>query len=111
MVVDARPRPDGVASGGSVGYGRPRIQVRDAAFSTSHTPAQSIWFHDFDAGADVGESVAPGKGAQPWFNDAWTYWYPESPDAGVKIPSHLGVRIRVKSMDAGGMTIWVDNKK
>jgi immune inhibitor A len=111
MAIDARPQPDAVAYGDTVGYWRPRIQVRDAAFSTRRTPPQSIWFRDYDAGVDVGESIAPGKGAQAWFNDAWTYWYPETPDAGVKIPRNLGVRIQVKSMDADGMTIWVDNKK
>ena len=111
MVVDARPQPDGVAYDETVGYWRPRIQVRDAAFSVKRTPSQSIWFRDYDAGVGVGESVAPGKGAQPWFNDAWTYWFPETPTAGVKIPQNLGVRIQVKSMNADGMTIWVDNRK
>jgi immune inhibitor A len=110
-VVDSRPIPDGVAYDETVGYWRPRIQVRDAAFSVKRTPSQSIWFTDYDAEVSVGESVAPGKTAQPWFNDAWTYWYPESPEAGVKIPRNLGVRIQVKSMNADGMTIWVDNKK
>jgi len=111
MVVDARPQPDGIPYDQTVGYWRPRIQVRDAAFSVKRTPSQSIWFRDYDAGVGVGESVAPGKGAQAWFNDAWTYWFPETPEAGVKIPQNLGVRIQVKSMNADGMTIWVDNKK
>ena len=110
-VIDARPIPDGIAYGETVGYWRPRIQVRDAAFGVKPSASQSIWFTDFDAGVAVGESVAPGKTAQPWFNDAWTYWYPESPAAGTKIPKNLGVRIQVKSMTADGMTIWVDNKK
>jgi len=111
MVVDAHPQPDGIPYDQTVGYWRPRIQVRDAAFSVKRTPSQSIWFRDYDAGVGVAESVAPGKGAQPWFNDAWTYWFPETPEAGVKIPQNLGVRIQVKSMNADGMTIWVDNKK
>ena len=111
MVVDARPQPDGVAYDETVGYWRPRIQVRDAAFSVKRTPSQSIWFRDYDAGVGVGESVAPGKGAAAWFSDAWTYWFPETPEAGVKIPRNLGVRIQVRSMDADGMTIWVDNRK
>jgi immune inhibitor A len=110
-VVDARPIPDAIAYGDTVGYWRPRIQVRDAAFSLNRTPSQSIWFADFDADVAVGETVAPGKTAQPWFNDAWTYWYPESPAAGTKIPRNLGVRIQVKTMNADSMTIWVDNKK
>ena len=56
-------------------------------------------------------SVARGKGARAWFKGTRTYWFPETPEAGVKIPKNLGVRIQVKSMNAGGMTIWVDNKK
>jgi len=111
MVIDARPQPDGIAYDDTVGYWRPRIQVRDAAFSVKRTPSQSIWFRDYDAGVGVGESVAPGKGAHAWFKDTRTYWFPETPEAGVKIPKNLGVRIQVKSMNAGGMTIWVDNKK
>ena len=111
MVIDARPQPDGVAYDGAVGYWRPRIQVRDAAFSVKRTPSQSIWFRDYDAGVAVGESVAPGKGAAAWFNDAWMYWFPETPEAGVKIPQNLGVRIQVRSMNADSMTIWVDDKK
>jgi len=111
MVVDARPQPDGIAYDDTVGYWRPRIQVRDAAFSVKHTPSQSIWFRDYEAGVGVDENVAPGKGAQAWFKDTWTYWFPETPEAGVKIPKNLGVRIQVKSMNAGGMTIRVDNKK
>jgi immune inhibitor A len=111
MVIDARPQPDAVGYDETIGFWRPRIQVRDAAFSTTRTPSQSIWFRDYDAGVAVGESVAPGKGAQTWFNDTWTYWFAETPEAGVKIPRNLGVRIQVRSMDANGMTIWVDNKK
>ena len=53
----------------------------------------------------------PARRRKPWFNDTWTYWFPETPEAGVKIPQNLGVRIQVKSMNADGMTIWVDNKK
>ena len=60
---------------------------------------------------DRREHVVPGKLAQPWFNDAWKYWYAASPDAGVKIPAKLGVRIKVKSMTPDLMTIWVDNVK
>jgi immune inhibitor A len=114
-VLDARPIPDGVGYNDGVndvvGYWRPRIQVRDAAFSVKPTPTQSIYFVDYDAGWAIGENIAPGKLAQPWFNDTWKYWYPEAPDAGVKIPAKLGVRIQVKSMNADGMTIWVDNVK
>lgn len=111
MVVDARPKPDGVVDNGSFGYWRPRIQVRDAAFGLKPTRTQSIYFHDYDNGVGVGERTAPGKVAQPWFEDSRTYWYAETPEAGVKIPRDLGVRIKVKSMDSAGMTIWVDNKK
>jgi immune inhibitor A len=115
MVVDARPMPDGVAYADTVGYWRPRIQVRDASFSLKPTTTQSMYLKDYDAnqpyGVDVGERLAPGKLAQPWFKDSRTYWYSETPEAGVKIPKNLGVRIQVRSMTADGMKIWVDNKK
>ena len=111
MVVDARPLPDSVAYDDTAGYWRPRIQVRDAAFSLAPTKTQSIFFRDYDAGVDVGERTAPGKLAQPWFKDSRTYWYADDPEAGVKIPKNLGVRIQVKAMNSNVMTIWVDNKK
>jgi immune inhibitor A len=110
MVVDARPLPDGVAYDGAVGFWRPRIQVRDAAFGLTPTRTHSIFFTDYEAGVNVGERIAPGKRAQPWFKDSNTYWYPETPVAGVKLPK-LGVRIQVKAMSSSAMTIWVDNKK
>jgi len=115
MVVDAHPKPDGVAySDGTndyFGYWRPRIQVRDAAFSLKTTKTQSIYFADYDQGVGVGESTATGKAAQPAFNDSKAYWYADAPEAGTKIPQNLGVRIKVKSMGADSMTIYVDNVK
>ncbi|HEY5387696.1 MAG TPA: immune inhibitor A domain-containing protein [Thermoleophilia bacterium] len=111
MVVDARPIPDGVSYGDTIGFWRPRIQVRDAAFSIKPTQTQSIYFRDYDAGVNVGERTAPGKLAQPSFSDALTYWYADAPEAGVKIPKNLGVRIRVRAMDANVMTIRVINQQ
>ena len=110
-VVDARPIPDSVAYGDATGYWRPRILVRDSAFSLKPTATQSLYYTDYDQSVSVGERTVPGKLAQPWFNDAWTYWYPQAPDAGVKIPANLGVRIQVKNMDANGMTIMVDDQQ
>jgi immune inhibitor A len=115
MVVDAHPKVDSVAySDGAtdyVGYWRPRIQVRDASFSLKPTKTQSIYFTDYDQGWGVAESTAPGKAAQPKFNDANTYWYADAPEAGVKIPKNMGVRITVKSMGSETMTIWIDNMR
>ena len=115
MVVDAHPKVDSVAYDDGttdyVGYWRPRIQVRDAAFSLNPTKTQSIYFTDYDRGWGVGESTATGKAAQPKFNDARVYWYADAPEAGVKIPRNLGVRITVRSMNSGTMTIRVDNVK
>ena len=115
MVVDAHPKPTGVAytdgNADYFGYWRPRIQVRDASFSRSPTRTQSIYFTDYDQGWAVGESTASGKAPQPKFNDARTYWYVDAPEAGVKIPKNLGVRITVKAMGSENMTIWVDNVK
>ncbi len=113
MVVDAHPKPTGVAytdgTADYFGYWRPRIQVRDASFSVRPTRTESIYLVDYDEGWGVGESTSPGRPAQPAFNDARTYWYSDAPEAGVKIPRRLGVRIRVKGMGANSMRIWVDN--
>jgi immune inhibitor A len=115
MVVDAHPRPDSVdySDGGTdyAGYWRPRIQVRDASFGLKPTQAQSIYFVDYDQGWGVAESTAPGKAAQPKFNDGRDYWYDDAPEAGVKLPRDLGVRIVVRSMGADSMTVYVDNVK
>jgi immune inhibitor A len=115
MVVDAHPKADGVAYADGpddyFGYWRPRIQVRDAAFSLKRTTAQSIYFTDYDQGLSVGENTVPGKAAQPRFNDKNTYWYADAPEAGVKIPRNLGVRIVVKAMGSETMTVYVDNVK
>jgi immune inhibitor A len=115
MVVDSHPMPDGVAySDGAddyFGYWRPRIQVRDASFSLKPTRTQSVYFVDYDQGWGVGEDVMPGKGGRSTFNDSKSYWYAEAPEAGVKIPRNLGVRIIVKSMNDDTMTIRVDNVK
>jgi immune inhibitor A len=115
MVVDSHPMPAGVAySDGAddyLGFWRPRIQVRDASFSLKPTQTQSIYFVDYDQGWGVAESTAPGRAAQPKFNDARTYWYDDAPEAGVRIPRNLGVRVVVRSMGAESMTVYVDNVK
>ncbi len=113
LVVDARPDPDSVEYDGATGYWRPLVQLRDAAFSLSPTPTQSIYFTDWDTESPtvVGESIAPGKPAAAWFNDAWTYWLAQTPLVGAELPANLGVRLKVKSATSTGMTIWVDNVK
>ena len=99
MVVDARPKPDGVAySDGSdrlLGYWRPRIQVRDAAFSLKPTKTQSIYFVDYDQGWGVGESTRPRQGrASRGSTTPGRTGTPTRREAGVKIPQNLGVRIQ-----------------
>jgi immune inhibitor A len=111
LVVDARPGSDSVTYAGRVGFWRPRIQLRDAAFGRVSSPSQSIWFSDYDAGLSVGERIAPGKKAQSWFRDTHGYWHADTPETGVKIPRRLGVRIHVVKMTSGALTIWVDNRK
>jgi immune inhibitor A len=109
MVVDAHPRPDAVGYDGGIGYWRPRIQVRDAAFGLTPTSPQVISFRDYENSLDGGQRTAPGKPAQPLFDDRRTYWYADAPEAGVKLPKNLGVRIRVLAVDAAGMVVRVEN--
>lgn len=110
MVVDARPVPDWYGSSADPVYWRQRIQVRDASFSLLPTPAQAIV-----------DAVAPGKRAQPLFDDSRTYYY-EIPDPapgateplaffGTKVPKNLGVRLQVKAMTLTGLSLYVDNVK
>jgi immune inhibitor A len=114
MVVDAHPEPDSVAySDGAtdyVGYWRPRIQVRDAAFSLRRTKTQSVYFVDYERSWAVGERTTPGKAAHATFNDADTWWFAQAPEAGVKLPK-LGVRIKIKAMNSDYLRVWIDNKK
>src|SRR5690606_16827054 len=111
---DAHPKPDSVTySDGTteyVGYWRPRIQVRDAAFSLRRTKTQSVYFVDHERDRAVGERAVTGKAARGTFDDARTWWYAQAPEAGVKLP-RLGVRIKVKAMSSDVLKIWVDNKK
>ncbi len=115
MVVDSHPKADSVpySDGGTdcLGSWRPRIQVRDAAFSLRPTKTQSIYFADYERELGVAESTAPGKSAQSRFNDSKDYWYAAIPEAGVKIPKNLGVRIVVKSMGSRAMAVYIDNVK
>jgi immune inhibitor A len=116
QVVDARPVPDGVYLDGADRYWRTRIQMRDAAFGLHNTKAQLMYLvsksdpsgTDYDLG--WGEQIAPGKRAQPWFNDANTWWYAAAGDAGTKIP-RLGVRMHVVSQTSTGLKVWIDNVK
>ncbi len=78
-------------------YWRTRVQLRDAAFGLAVSPDQ--WL--------LGR-LLPGYNGQASFDDVWQYWYPEKPDAGVKLPA-AGVSFKVTAQNARGMTVNVDN--
>ena len=80
--------------------------------ASAHTPSQTIYFRDYETATSTSvERAAPGKLAAPSFNDALAVLVPRDAGAGVKVPAGLGVRIRVKSVAADGMTVSVDNNK
>jgi len=100
--VDAHPVPDSYTVPLSkrrtaTVYWRTRVQVRDAAFGLSALPDQ--WLRGI---------LLPGLPGAPAFDDGWQYWYPEKPDAGVKLPA-CGVSFKVTRQTSKALAVSVDN--
>jgi immune inhibitor A len=80
---------------------RPRVGGYDAPFGLEK--ADSVTLH-----VNGQPSYIRGQNGIPTFNDSLTYWYPEQPQAGVKVPNN-GVNIKVRSRS--GTTIKVEVSK
>jgi immune inhibitor A len=85
---------------------RSRVQTRDAAFSLKSTPRIVLSNPDWS----VGQQILPGRPAQPLFDDAWIWWNPAAPDAGVVVPTY-GLRVRVLKQTATKITIDVNSPR
>ncbi|RJS18769.1 peptidase M6 [Corallococcus sp. H22C18031201] len=85
LPVDARPIPLRRADGR---YWSGRVQIHDATFGVQPSLGLSI-----KPNGQPRENY-PSMPAEPIFNDLNTFWYPEQPYAGVKVP-HTGTIIEV----------------
>lgn len=100
LPIDAHPevllRPDGEPW-------TSRVQVFDAPFSPQRTDPITLHFNS------VAKRI-PARPGQPVFDDSRTYWYPQAPTAGVKVPN-AGVRITVLSQGRTTMRVAVSSPK
>jgi immune inhibitor A len=96
LYIDAHPQPQLRADGA---YWRARVQVFDAPFGLTAVPG-------FDLHQNGVLMHVNGSAAQPVFDDGRTYWYPELPNHGVKLPA-VGVKIIVQSVSGTSMKVKV----
>ncbi len=96
LYIDSHPKPMKDVNGN---YWRARVQVYDAPFSKRR--ADSFTLHI--AGVP---SFIKGSAGNAVFDDTDTYWYPELPNHGVKLPA-AGVEIRVVKQQGTSMTVRV----
>jgi immune inhibitor A len=97
LPIDAHPRPivQKHAPGKKKAWWRARVAGYDAPFSRQR--ADTITLH-----TDSEPQRITGRKARATFDDRGRYWYPQTPEAGVKVPRH-GVRIEVTG-DRGSTT-------
>ena len=96
LPIDAHPQPIYNLEGQPW---RGRIALYDATFTPQK--ADSFTLHVNDK-----PSYVRGQAGQPVFDDSRTYWYPETPLTGVKVPN-TGTRITVVSHDGTSMRIRI----
>jgi immune inhibitor A len=97
LYIDAHPQPFARSDGE---LWRARIQVYDAPFNTKRT--DQVTLHHNGKAETFG-----GLPGNPVFRDTDTYWYPELPNHGVKLPGY-GVTIRVLNTGGGKMQVKVN---
>jgi immune inhibitor A len=82
---------------------RSRIQIYDAPFSETRP-------HSFTLHINGQPNLVRGQDAQPTFDDSRSYWSPEIPQTGVKVPD-AGVRIKVVDTDGTSMRIRLSSTR
>ena len=100
LPVDAHPRPRVRLDGQ---YWRSRVAGYDAPFSTERSDS-------FTLHVDGRANLVRGKQAQPLFDDSRAYWYPQTPDTGVKVPVN-GVDIRVQRHRGTDLRVKVHQRR
>ncbi|WP_232828075.1 immune inhibitor A domain-containing protein [Kribbella monticola] len=99
LPIDSRPVPINRIDGT---VWRPRVSGYDAPFGLTKADSFTLHFNGQP-------SYIRGQAAVPTFNDSKTYWYPELPSAGVKIPNN-GVNIKVTGQSGTSMTVKVSKR-
>jgi immune inhibitor A len=101
LAVDSHPAPlfrlDGLRW-------RPRIQTYDAPFSLEK--ADSLTLHMPNGQT----SYIRGQDAVPVFDDSRSYWDPQQPNVGVKVPN-AGVRMQVQKQTGTSMRVKISSTK
>ncbi len=98
LYIDSHPQPFKQNSTGA--YWRARVQVYDAPFGTQKTDKVTLHVNG------VAEHFG-GLPAVSTFKDTNTYWYPEVPNQGDKLPGY-GVNIRVLNEQGGKIQVKVN---
>ncbi|WP_433159908.1 immune inhibitor A domain-containing protein [Kribbella sp. CA-247076] len=99
LPVDSHPVPINRIDGQ---LWRPRVGGYDAPFGLEK--ADSFTLH-----INGQPSYIRGQNGVSTFNDSKTYWYPEQPSAGVKVPNN-GVNIKVLERDGTTMKVKVSKR-
>jgi immune inhibitor A len=99
LPIDAHPEPLSTVTGTPW---RPRVAAYDAPFSLKR--ADSITLH-------INGTASPIKGlpAQPLFDDTGTYWFAQTPTAGVVLPA-TGTTIEVLNQSGTSMKVKISKK-
>lgn len=99
LPIDSHPVPINRLDGG---IWRPRVGGYDAPFGLEKADSFSLHLNGQS-------SYIRGQAGVPTFNDSKTYWFPEQPQAGVKVPNH-GVNIKVLSRNGTSMKVKVSKR-
>ncbi|GAA3393165.1 immune inhibitor A domain-containing protein [Cryptosporangium minutisporangium] len=99
LIVDAHPRPIRRIDGEPW---RTRVQLYDAPFSLRRP--RSFTLH-----VSGRASYLRGQRPQPVFDDSRQYWFPELPQAGVKVPK-IGVRLGVTGESGPRITVELSRR-
>jgi immune inhibitor A len=99
LPIDSHPVPINRLDGG---IWRPRVGGYDAPFGLEKADSFSLHLNGQ-------ASYIRGQAGVPTFNDSKTYWFPEQPQAGVKVPNH-GVNVKVLSRDGTTMKVKISKR-
>ncbi len=99
LPIDSHPTPINRLDGG---IWRPRVGGYDAPFGLEKADSFSLHLNG-------NSSYIRGQNGVPTFNDSKQYWFPEQPQAGVKVPNN-GVNIKVLERKGTTMKVKVSSR-